>query len=194
MCCLFWPTIASPAKPLDVWGIVLRRPIDPSAVEIDRCVNGRAFALRDGPYRITTDDVLLSVPHEHQDTTAVLAALDSVTACVVVSRTRHFSAVLTLRDSVVINASIFWPNTTGRPTVAGVIAEITAKHGPPRLNEHDGAHWEADSSSIYVTERGPFLASVAVTLSYAPACEWFESLVHRRDRRPRYTDPRANHC
>ena len=91
----------APRRPFVLWGLELRRPINGSAVEIDQCMSGRQFAFRTGRYRITTDDALMSVPHEHQDTAAALAALDSVSACFVTSRTKHFTALLTLRDSLV---------------------------------------------------------------------------------------------
>jgi hypothetical protein len=186
---------ATPTRPsFSLWGIALRQPIDGSAVEIDQCMSGRQFAFRAGRYRITTDDALLNVPHEHQDSGAVLAALDSVTACFVSSRTRRFAAFLTLRDSLVTDASIFWPDSAGRPTVAAVIAEITAQYGRPLINEYGGAEWEADSAIISVTPRGMFLESVAVTMSDRAACEWFERLIHRRTPRIQYRDADTNQC
>ena len=124
----------------------------------------------------------------------MLAALDSVTACFVTSRTKHFTALLTVRDSLVIHISIFWPDTAGRPTVAGVIAELSRAYGAPAINEHGVAIWKADSSDLYVTSRGMFLESVAVTLGDRAACEWFEGLVHQRTPRGRYLDPRAERC
>jgi hypothetical protein len=181
-------------RPFVLWGLELRRPITGSAVEIHQCMSGRQFAFRGGRYRITTDDALMSVPHEHQDTAAVLAALDSVTACFVTSRTKHFTALLTVRDSVVTHISIFWPDTAGRPTFAGVVAELSRTYGAPAINEHDVAVWKADNGDLYVTSRGMFLESVAVTLADRAACEWFEGLVHQRTPRRRYLDARAARC
>src|SRR5439155_15193932 len=68
---------AAGAVPDRVFGIVLRQPLNPRAVVGQRCFTARQFALEDGFYSIVTDDALFNVPHEHQDTAAVLAALDS---------------------------------------------------------------------------------------------------------------------
>ena len=93
-----------------------------------------------------------------------------------------------------IHISIFWPDTAGRPSFAGVIAELSGAYGAPAVNDHEVAIWKANSGDLYVTSRGMFLESVAVTLADRPACEWFESLVHQRTPRRRYVDPKAARC
>jgi hypothetical protein len=80
---------------------VLRQPLDAGAVSGKRCFTGRQFALEDGFYEIVTDDVLVSAPEEHQDTAAVLAALDSIVACRAQTHELHATAIITLTDSII---------------------------------------------------------------------------------------------
>jgi hypothetical protein len=169
---------AVPPARFSLWGVALGRPIDGSAVEIDRCQTGREFAFRGGRYRITTDDYLIGVHHEHHDTVAVLTALERVHACLVSSRTRHFEAILTLRDSLVIDANFFWPDSARRPTMAAILAELTTSLGPPLTGEHLGQVWAKEGAGVYVNPRGPFADGPSVAMTDRAACEWFERLVH----------------
>lgn len=197
-----WPTLAAltalaligaatPSSRFSLWGVALGRPIDVSAVEIDRCQTGREFAFRGGRYRITTDDYLIGVHHEHHDTAAVLAALERVQACLVSSRTRDFEAILTLRDSLIIDANLFWPDSARRPTMAAVLAELTTSFGPPLTGEHLGQVWDKEGAGVYVNPRGPFADGPSVAMTDRGACEWFERLVHPAGA---HRERAAKHC
>jgi hypothetical protein len=174
---------ALPSAPNRVLGIVLRQPLNPAAVLGQRCFTGRQFALEDGFYDIVTDDILFSVPSEHQDTAAVLAALDSFPACRVRTRELNATAIVTLSDSVVGHALIDWPGG-GAPTYESMVRALTQTFGEPFQSAWGVPYWSADSMAIHVNKRGPYGDGTTLTLSDARVCERYERLVHRGDRRP----------
>ena len=194
------PTLSAGSAPDHVFGVELRRPLDPSAFTRQACVGARDFAYRRGSYSIVTDDVLFGVPHEHQDTLAVLAALDSFTVCVGQTRELNATAVVTLFDSVAGNAHVFWPEGHPAPDYDRLLTMLTEMYGEPRRNERGVRSWSADSMQLYINRRGMYNDGPALDLSDARACERFERLVHRQRAAPVYTDslgnpdPRSNYC
>lgn len=169
-------------------------PLQQTPLRIRLCESGRAYAYPKGRYDIVSDDILFSVPHEHSDSTPVLAALDSATACL-----GHLPAegalVLTtlVRDSIV-HIIITWPDTARPKSHDAVVSEVTAAYGPPFVNTHGVPIWYGDSTKIVVTRRGPYGKTPHAVLSDARACAWFEQLVHRTKPAPRYVSPDSNSC
>lgn len=170
--------------PDHVFGIVLRQPLDAGAVSGTRCFTGRQFALEDGFYEIVTDDVLVSAPEEHQDTAAVLAALDSIAACRAQTRELHATAIITLTDSIVSHAMIYWPDG-GAPPYESMLARLTQMHGEPFQTAWGVPFWSADSMVIYLNKRSVYGPGTTVSLTDARVCERYERLVHRNNSRDR---------
>ena len=183
----------APATP-GLWGVHLGVPLRQTPLRIRSCESGRAFAYPKSRYDIVSDDILFSVPHEHSDSTAVLAALDSAKACM-----GHLPAagalVLTtlVRDSIA-QIMITWPDTSRQMTHDSVVSTVTAAYGPPFVNTHGVPIWYGDSTKIVVSRRGPYGKIPHAILSDARACVWFEQLVHRIKPAPRYVSPDANSC
>jgi hypothetical protein len=183
------PEAAAPASvPNRVLGIVLREPLNAQAVSYRRCVTGRSFAYEDGDYDIVTDDILFSAPEEHQDTSAVLASLDLFAACRVHTRELNATAIITLSDSVVEHALIYWPDGDA-PVYDSVLATLTQAYGEPFQNAWGVRYWSGDSMAIYLNKRSIFGAGTEVTLSDARLCERYEGLVHRNNSRDRRSYP-----
>lgn len=193
-------TVAPRPLPDQVFGVVLGEPFNPVAFTRQTCVRARDFAFRSGSYSIVTDDVLFGVPHEHQDTTAVLAALDSFTVCVGETRELNATAVVTLSDSVVGNAHIYWPVPRQAPEFDSTLRILRETYGEPIQNEYGDRLWSADSLELSFKHRGFYSDGASLTLSDARVCEHFERLVHRQHAAPVYVDslgnpdPRSNHC
>ena len=193
-------TVAPSPLPDQVFGVVLAKRFNPAAFTRQTCVRAREFAFRRGSYSIVTDDVLFGVPHEHQDTTAVLAALDSFTVCVGETRELHATAVVTLSDSVVGNAHMFWPVPREAPAFDSLLRMLRETYGEPIQNSYGERLWSADSLELSLNHRGFYSDGASLTLSDARACEHFERLVHRQQAAPVYVDslgnldPRSNHC
>jgi hypothetical protein len=162
--------------------------LDPQAVSSRRCFTGRGFAYEDGRYDIVTDDILFSAPEEHQDTTAVLEALDLFTACRVHTRELSADAVITLSDSLVEHATIYWPEGEG-PSYDRMLAMLTDMFGEPFQNPWGVRYWSADSLSIYLNKRSIFGPGTAITLGDARLCARYEELVHRNNSRDRRSYP-----
>jgi hypothetical protein len=183
------PASAAPVTAPDrVLGIVLRQPLNPRAVSDPLCLTGRQLALEDGFYEIVTDDILFSVPDEHQDTAAVLAALDSFTACKAHTRELNAMAIITLSDSVVEHALFYWPDGDG-PTYERMLASLTETYGEPYQSAWGVPYWSADSLAIYLNKRGPYGEGTTLDLSDARVCERYERLVHSNNSRDRRHDP-----
>jgi hypothetical protein len=185
---------AARPTPDHVFGIVLRHSLDPGAFNRESCVGARDFAFRRGVYSIVTDDVLFGVPHEHQDTTAVLAALDSFTVCVGETRELNATAVVTISDSVVANLHLFWPDERQAPAYDRMLTILEEIYGEPLRNDYGVQFWTADSMTLYVNRRGFYNEATSVSLHDARACERFERLVHREHPAPVYMNPGSNHC
>ena len=194
------PNVAPRPLPNQVFGIELGQVFNPVAFTRQACVRARDFAVRRGSSSIVTDDVLFGVPHEHQDTTAILAALDSFTVCAGETRELNATAVLTLSDSVVGNAHIFWPVPSEAPEFDSLLRMLRETYGEPIQNAYGDRLWSADSLELSLNHRGFYSDGVSLTLSDARVCEHFERLVHRQHAAPVYVDslgnldPRSNHC
>ena len=171
-----------------LFGIVLRQPLNPRAVVGQRCFTARQFALEDGFYSIVTDDALFDVPHEHQDTAAVLAALDSFTVCRAHTREVNASAIITLLDSAVADALLSWPGGNA-PAYDSMLVRLTQTYGEPFRSSYGVPFWSADSMNIYLTTRSSYDEGTTVTLSDARSCERFERMVHRRNSRDQPREP-----
>lgn len=185
---------AARSLPDSTFGIVLRKPLNAGAFTHHRCFGAREFAFLNGAYSIVSDDVLFGVPHEHQDTGAVLAALDSFTVCAGQTRELNALAFVTLSDSVVGHALVFWPEEGQAPDYARLLAMLQRIYGESLENEHRVRYWSVDSMKLYVNRRGPYNDAATVSLGDARVCERFERLVHRERAARVYTDPRSNHC
>jgi len=194
------PTPPARSAPDHALGVELRKPFNPAAFSRQACVGARDFAYRRGSYSIVTDDVLFGVPHEHQDTLAVLAALDSFTVCVGETRDLNATAVVTLVDSVVGHAHIFWPDASPASGYDRILASLKEIYGEPLQNAYGVRFWSADSMKLYINRRGFYSDGTALDLSDARACDRFERLVHRQHAAPVYVDslgnldPRSNYC
>lgn len=164
-----------------VFGIVLRQPLSPRAVADQRCSTARQFALERGHFSIVADDVLFSVPDEHQDTAAVLAALDSFTVCRATTRELGASAIITLSDGLVEHVLLSWPRGNA-PTRERVRAQLTRDFGEPLQSASGVPYWSSDSMEITITDRGPYDDGTTLNVSDARVCERFERLVHSRSR------------
>ncbi len=152
-------------------GVVLGKVFNPSAFTQATCVSARAFAFRRGSYSIVTDDVLFGVPHEHPDTTAVLAALDSFTVCVGETRELGATAVVTLSDSIVGNAHIFWPDSGQAPTFDRMSTILQRAFGQPTRNKYGDRFWSADSLELSLNHEGRQPCVRALRAARAPrAC------------------------
>ncbi len=171
-----------------IFGIVLRQPLNPRAVAGQRCFTARQFALEDGFYSIVTDDALLSVPHEHQDTAAVLAALDSFTVCRAHTRERNASVIITLLDSAVADALISWPDGNS-PAYDSMLATLTRTYGEPFHSDYGVPFWSADSMDIFLTMRSSYDEGTTLTLSDARSCERYERMVHSHNSRDLRREP-----
>jgi hypothetical protein len=186
--------------PDQVFGVALGKRFNPAAFTRQTCVNARDFAFRRGSFSIVTDDVLFGVPHEHEDTTAVLAALDSFTVCVGETRELNATAVVTLSDSVVGNAHVFWPVPSQTPEFDSLLRLLSQTYGEPIQNKYGDRLWSADSLEVSLDRRGFYSDGASLTLRDARVCEHFERLVHRQHAAPVYVDslgnpdPRSNHC
>jgi hypothetical protein len=185
---------ARPSAPHQVLGIDVRKPWNPAAFVRQTCSSARAFAFRRGSYSIVADDVLFSVPHEHQDTTAVLAALDSFTVCVGETRELNATAVVTLSDSVVGHAHIFWPDQRRAPDYDRMLTTLTKAYGEPYQNERGVQFWAADSIELTIGHRGFFNEGTSLDLADTRTCDRFERLVHRHSAAPVYLDAGSNYC
>ena len=173
------PAAARPV-PDRIFGIVLRQPLNPRAVVGERCFTARQFAFEGKSYSIVTDDALFSVPHEHQDTAAVLAALDSFTVCRAHTRERNASAIITLLDSAVADALISWPDGNA-PVYDRMLATLTQTYGEPFQSAYGVPFWSADSMDISVTTRSSYDEGTTLTLSDARSCDRFERMVHSQN-------------
>jgi len=188
------------SRPDHALGIVLGKRFDAAAFTRSLCVPARDFAFRGGSYSIVTDDVLFAVPHEHEDSADVLAALDSFTVCVGETRELNATAIVTLSDSIVGNAHVFWPDERQGPAFDRVRTLLTESFGDPRQNKYGDGFWSADSLEVSLNHRGFYTDGTSLTLSDGRVCERFERLVHRQHAAPIYTDslgtpdPRSNHC
>ena len=179
---------AARSVPDRVFGIVLRQPLNPRAVVGRRCFTARQFALEDGFYSIVTDDALLSVPHEHQDTAAVLAALDSFMVCRAHTRELNASVIITFLDSAVADALISWPE--GHPPAHdSMLARLTQTYGEPFHSDYGVPFWSADSMDIFLTTRSSYDEGTTLTLSDARSCERYERMVHRPNSRDQQREP-----
>jgi len=187
-------TTATRAEPDSLFGIVLRKPFNPLAFTRHTCLGARDFAYRPGPYSIVTDDILFEPPHEHEDTADVLAALDSFTVCVGETRELNATAVVTLSDSVVGNAHIFWPDEGRAPQYNRLLELVKASYGEPLHNRHGVEFWSADTMDIYINHRSFYNEAPSLNLSDARVCERFERLVHREHPAPASVNPQGNHC
>jgi hypothetical protein len=193
-------TVAPRPLPDQVFGVVLGKRFNPVAFTRQTCVRARAFAFRRGSYSIVTDDVLFGVPHEHEDTTAVLAALDSFTVCMGETRELNARAVVTLSDSVVGNAHFFWSIPSQAPAFDSLLRVLSETYGEPIQNRYGDRLWSNDSLELSLNHRGFYSDGASLTLSDARVCEHFERLVHREHAAPVYVDslgnldPRSNHC
>jgi len=184
-----------PTRPDHIFGISLRQPLKLDAFSARRCWTGREFATEDGEYDIVTDDILVDAPEEHQDTAAVLAALEQFTACVVVTKELDAGAIVTIADSVVAHALISWPEG-GAPAYDSMLVTLTRMYGEPFQNRFGVRFWAGDSVELYLLRRGPLGPGTTLTLSDARVCERYEALVHRNntvDQRsyPCWEDPRS---
>lgn len=194
------PTAPGRSVPDHVFGVELRKPLNAVAFSRHACTGARDFAYRRGFYSTVTDDVLFGVPHEHQDTIAVLAALDSFTVCVGETRDLNAIAIVTLFDSVVGNAHIFWPDASQAPGYDRMLTNLMELYGEPFQNEYGVRFWSADSMKLYINRRGFYTDGTALDLSDARVCDRFERLVHRQRAAPVYVDslgnpdPRSNYC
>jgi hypothetical protein len=162
--------------------------LNPRAVAGQRCFTARQFALEDGFYSIVTDDALFNVPHEHLDTAAVLAALDSFTVCRAHTRERNASAIITLLDSTVADALISWPDGNA-PAYDSMLAMLTHTYGEPFQSTDAVPFWSADSMRIYLTTRSSYDEGTTLTLSDARSCERFERMVHSHNSRDQRREP-----
>lgn len=171
-----------------VFGVVLRQPLDSHAFVGQHCFTGRQLALEDGFYEIVTDDILFSVPEEHQDTTAVLAALDLFTACRVHTHELKATAIITLLDSVVEHALVYWPDGDA-PPYERMLAMLTRMYGEPYQSSYGVPYWSADSMAISLNKRSIYGDGTELTLSDARVCERYERLVHRNNSRDQRRGP-----
>lgn len=183
------PAAPPATRPDHLFGITLRQRLNPGAVSAQRCSTGREFALEDGVFDIVADDILFSAPEEHQDTSAVLAALAQFTACAVLTREGNAAAIVTIADSLVGNALITWPEG-GAPSYDEMVTTLTQMYGEPFQNQFGVRYWAQDSMEIHLGRRGPFGAGTTLTLSDARACEKYEVLVHRNNN----IDHRSSPC
>ena len=176
------------AAPDSVFGIVLRRPLNPRVLTGKLCFTGRQLALEDGAFDIVTDDILVSAPEEHQDTAAVLASLDQFMVCRGRTRDRGATAIITLLDSVVGHALFYWPEATA-PGYDQMLRSVTRVYGEPLQNASAVRYWAADSMSIVVNERSPYGEGPSLDLEDARVCARYEELVHRNNTRDRRSYP-----
>lgn len=196
------PQAASAEAPVPdhVFGIALRQPLHVDAFVRQRCSSARQFAFRRGSYSIVTDDVLFGTPHEHQDTAAVLAALDSFTVCAVETKELNATAIVTLFDSVVTGAHVFWPDESRAPEYDRVLASLQQTYGEPYGHKSGVGRWSADSMHLSINRGGFYTDGTSLSLRDARGCDRYERLVHRSGPAPVYTDslgnfdPRSNHC
>lgn len=186
--------------PDHVFGVALRQPLHADAFVRQHCSSARQFAFRRGSYSIVTDDVLFSTPHEHEDTAAVLAALDSFTVCAVETKELNATAIVTLRDSVVTGAHVFWPDESRAPEYDAILATLQQVYGEPYQHKSGVRYWSADSMDLTINHRGFYTDGTSISLGDARGCDRYERLVHRSGPAPVYTDslgnfdPRSNHC
>jgi len=176
------------AMPDRVFGIVLRQPLNPRAVADQRCFTARQFALERGHFSVVADDVLFSVPDEHEDTAAVLAALDSFTVCRATTHEFRASAIITLSDGVVEHVLISWPDGNA-PTLASIRAQLTRAFGEPLQSAWGVPYWSSDSMAVHLTDRGPYGDGTTLTVSDARICERFERMVHSKSSRDQRREP-----
>ena len=176
------------AMPDRVFGIVLRQPLSPSAVADQRCFTARRFASERGYFSLMADDALFSVPDEHQDTAAVLAALDSFTVCRATTRELGASAIITLSGGVVEHVLLSWPRGNA-PTLERMRAQLTRDLGDPLRGPSGDPYWSSDSMAIHVMDRGPYDDGTTLIMSDARVCERFEHMVHSRDSRDQRREP-----
>ena len=186
--------------PDHVFGIVLRQPLHADAFVRQHCSSARQFAFRRGSYSIVTDDVLFGTPHEHGDTAAVLAALDSFTVCAVETKELNATAIVTLSDSVVTGAHVFWPDESRAPEYDRILASLQQTYGEPYQYKSGVRYWSADSMDLTINHRGFYTDGTSLSLGDARGCDRYERRVHRSAPAPVYTDslgnadPRSNHC
>jgi hypothetical protein len=182
-----------PVAPVSFWGVQLGTPLDTAGLQIGRCMSGSEFAHQSGAYSKVSDDFLFGeLPHEHEDSLAVLRVLDSVRACF--HRVRDSGAMLiaTIMDSLVVHALFMWTDPAERPSVdslGGLIAEL---YGEPDVQERGLRRWSADSVDLYLESSSRLGYGVTITLSDARGCEQYERLVHRGESRPQ--EPTRNRC
>jgi len=176
------------AMPDRVFGIVLRQPLSPSAVADQRCFTARRFANEGGYFSIVADDALFSVPDEHQDTAAVMAALDSFTVCKATTRELGASAIITLSGGVVEHVLLSWPRGNA-PTLERMRAQLTRDLGDPLQSAAGVPYWSSDSMKLTLGDRGPYDDGTTLIMSDARICERYERMVHRNDSRDRRREP-----
>jgi hypothetical protein len=194
------PAIAETSGvPRELWGVRLRAPIDTAQVRVLQCMTGRQFAMLEGRFDRVADDVLFHVPHEHSDSTKILAVLDAATLCAVRSSERPdaIAMVTTVADTVV-GAFFVWGRTAAQPRLDALRDEVAALYGPPTPIGATGgvARWRGDSLSLFVTPRSPIAPRVTIRLADARGCAWFERQLHDTLGVPRvrYRDVEAREC
>jgi len=159
------------------------------------CMSGRAFATSGGRYDIVTDDVLFRSPHEHSDSAAVLAALDSVTVCVGRPERPAGYVLVALVDSVIVKLGFSWADSAGSPAYDSLIAPLTARFGAPGEVRPTGTTWEPDSLAIDVTRNAWWIPGrPQVYVTSGAGCDRYEQMVHRREPALHWADARTDSC
>jgi len=110
------------------------------------------------------------------------------------TRELNATAVVTLSDSVVGNAHIFWPDEGRAPEYNRLLELVKASYGEPLHNRYGVQFWSADTMDIYINRRSFYNEAPSLNLSDARVCERFERLVHREHPAPASMNPEGNHC
>jgi hypothetical protein len=177
------------------FGLVLGGPAPAEQWRTWRCGSGRAFATRGGRYRITSDDILFRSPHEHSDSAAVLAALDSVQVCFGQLQQWRASLMAVIVDSALVKLAITWTDTLTSPSYDSLRAPLLARFGPAPDASPGSDTWEPDSLAIDLSRTSWWLPGAPqLYVTHGRGCDRYEDLVHRREPSRDWVEPRTRRC
>jgi hypothetical protein len=177
------------------FGLVLGEPVPVEQWGSWQCASGRVFATLGGRYRVASDDILFRSPHEHSDSTAVLAALDSVQVCFGQLQQWRATLMAVIVDSALVKLAVTWTDTLAAPGYDSLRAPLLARFGPAPDASTRSDTWEPDSLAIDLSRTSWWLPGAPqLYVTHGRGCDRYEELVHRREPSRNWVDPRTRSC
>jgi hypothetical protein len=177
------------------FGLALGEPMPAGQGSNWRCESGRAFATLGRRYRVTSDDILFRSPHEHSDTSAVLAALDSIQVCFGQLPQWRANLMAVIIDSALVKLAVTWLDSLNSPEYDSLRAPLVGRFGPAPQTSSRSDTWEPDSLAIDLSRTSWWLPGAPqLYVTHGRGCDRYEELVHRREPSRNWVEPRTRSC